>query len=320
MASDAIYVGQGSRFSDPFSGHSYPADAFYEWVLQQGDLFRLIRRELQGKRLYVTGAQSSAHIDTLSLIASGELDADMPPTPRFVYGSNLSGRNGKGAARFAQRYHGAEYGVGRGVTGSAYALPTKDEALRVLPLKTILLELDVLFQHALERPSDLYELTRVGCGLASKGAEHNNAIASHAIQHAPDNILLPGVWEVQRAGKMARVIVAGSRTFDHLDIAFEYLDKLLQRLVLNGRVEIVSGGARGADSLAESYAAARGLRIHRFPAEWELFGKSAGFVRNNKMAWYGTHLVSFWNGKSKGTYQMIQLAEQNGMPCRVVKI
>ena len=51
----------------------------------------------------------------------------------FVFGSNLAGRHGKGAALFARQERGAIYGVGQGRTGNAYAIPTKDERLRTLP-------------------------------------------------------------------------------------------------------------------------------------------------------------------------------------------
>jgi hypothetical protein len=55
----------------------------------------------------------------------------------FVFGSNLAGRHGKGAALCARQHHGAVYGVGVGRTGDSYAIPTKDVTLRTLPLKTI---------------------------------------------------------------------------------------------------------------------------------------------------------------------------------------
>lgn len=57
--------------------------------------------------------------------------------PIFVFGSNLAGRHGKGAALFARRNHGAIYGQGVGRQGNSYAIPTKDAKLRTLPLVTI---------------------------------------------------------------------------------------------------------------------------------------------------------------------------------------
>ena len=75
-----------------------------------------------------------------------------------------------------------------------------------------------------------------------------------------------------------RVIVAGSRNFDDYGLLSDTLDKLLQN---KGKdVVIVSGTARGADTLGEQYAAERGFQISRFPADWDRFGKSAGYRRN----------------------------------------
>jgi hypothetical protein len=74
------------------------------------------------------------------------------------------------------------------------------------------------------------------------------------------------------------------------------------------QVEIVSGCANGADKLGERYADDSGYGITRFPAEWKLYGKQAGYIRNKQMAEYATHCVCFWDGQSKGTKMMIDLA------------
>ncbi|WP_197026348.1 hypothetical protein [Polaribacter sp. Hel_I_88] len=56
----------------------------------------------------------------------------------------------------------------------------------------------------------------------------------------------------------------------------------------------------------------------RFPAEWNKFGKAAGPVRNKEMAIYADALIAFWDGKSRGTKNMIQLAKQNGLLLKVI--
>ena len=83
-------------------------------------------------------------------------------------------------------------------------------------------------------------------------------------------------------------------------------------------VEIVSGTARGADQLGERYAREKGFSIKRFPADWSL-GKVAGYLRNKEMAEYANGLVAFWDGKSRGTKMMIDLAKEHGLSIRVVK-
>ena len=84
----------------------------------------------------------------------------------FVFGSNLAGRHGLGAAKFARDVCGAKYGEGHGFTGNSYAIPTKDGNLKVLSLSAIK-EYIRLFQiHAAVYPDNLFLVTKVGCGLA----------------------------------------------------------------------------------------------------------------------------------------------------------
>lgn len=112
-----------------------------------------------------------------------------------------------------------------------------------------------------------------------------------------------------------KVIVAGSRDFKDYKLLCESLDFYLSRQT---DIEIVSGCARGADSLAIQYANERGYPVKKFPANWDLYGKSAGYRRNAEMAEYADALVAFWDGKSKGTKHMIDLAEDKGLAVRTV--
>lgn len=108
----------------------------------------------------------------------------------FVFGSNLAGRHGKGAALNARQHHGAVYGVGVGRTGNAYAIPTKDRALRVLPLAEIAPHVAAFVAYARENPSLWFEVTRIGCGLAG----YRDAEISPMFASAPANCLLPDGW------------------------------------------------------------------------------------------------------------------------------
>ena len=121
----------------------------------------------------------------------------------------------------------------------------------------------------------------------------------------------------QIQSEMFRVVVAGSRNFQDKELLFSKLDFFLQ----NQRpeeIEIVSGMAKGADTMGEEYARARGLKIKRFPAEWKKFGKGAGYRRNEQMAAYADALVAFWDGHSPGTRHMISLCKEKGIQVRVV--
>ena len=75
------------------------------------------------------------------------------------------------------------------------------------------------------------------------------------------------------------------------------------------KVVIVSGTAKGADKLGELYAKNKSYPVHPFPADWHLHGKSAGYKRNKRMAQYADALVAFYDGSSKGTGHMINLAK-----------
>jgi len=113
-----------------------------------------------------------------------------------------------------------------------------------------------------------------------------------------------------------KTIIAGSRTFDD----YQLLSDTMTRLEWEPS-EIVSGGARGADTLGEKWAAVHHIPLTVFPAAWDLWGRSAGYVRNQQMADYvgrSGGLVAFWDGSSRGTMNMIKLAEEKGMRVKVV--
>jgi hypothetical protein len=110
-----------------------------------------------------------------------------------------------------------------------------------------------------------------------------------------------------------KVIIAGSRDFDDYNELCMFCDHVLQNQT---DIEIVSGTAKGADQLGERYAIERGYKITRFPADWDK-GRSAGYIRNEEMAKYGDALIAFWNGMSKGTEHMINLAKQYNLKIRI---
>ncbi|TCK01348.1 UNVERIFIED_ORG: uncharacterized protein DUF2493 [Anoxybacillus amylolyticus] len=115
-----------------------------------------------------------------------------------------------------------------------------------------------------------------------------------------------------------KVIVAGSRSFSDYRMMEQALLHYLSRCDLS-MVEIVSGTARGADQLGERFALEHGCAIKRFPADWTRYGKRAGFVRNEEMAKYADACVCFWDGKSRGTRHMIDLARRYQLWLRVVR-
>jgi major membrane immunogen (membrane-anchored lipoprotein) len=115
-----------------------------------------------------------------------------------------------------------------------------------------------------------------------------------------------------------KTIIAGSRSFNDYKTLCEFCDFYLKSKS-NDEIEIVSGTANGADKLGERYAQERGYKLKPFPADWEKYKKSAGYTRNKEMAEYADVLIVFWDGKSKGTKHMIDLARENKLEIRIVK-
>ncbi len=116
---------------------------------------------------------------------------------------------------------------------------------------------------------------------------------------------------------MMKVIIAGSRDFTDYSLLCSFADQVLSGC---GETEIVSGGARGADSMGERYARDRGYGLKVFPAEWKKWGRAAGPIRNGQMADYADVLIAFWDGQSTGTRDMIRKAEEKGLRVHVQMI
>lgn len=117
-----------------------------------------------------------------------------------------------------------------------------------------------------------------------------------------------------------RIIIAGSRDFTDYDLLKQKCDKILSHVAISRRLTIVSGTARGADQLGERYARERGYAIRQFPADWNAHGKLAGYLRNRQMAENANALIAFWDGQSRGTKMMIDLAKEKGLSVRVVTV
>lgn len=108
-------------------------------------------------------------------------------TDIFVFGSNLAGRHGKGAALHARQHHGAIYGQGEGLQGRSYAIPTKDDRIRTLPLDVIRLHVGKFLACARYRPDVRFLLTPIGCGLAGYKPEQ----IAPMFRDAPPNVIIP---------------------------------------------------------------------------------------------------------------------------------
>lgn len=105
----------------------------------------------------------------------------------FVFGSNLAGRHGKGAALYARQHHGAIYGRGVGIQGDSYAIPTKDRNIVTLPLRDIRGYVNAFISFACRHQEMTFNLTAIGCGLAG----YKPADIAPMFAHAPSNVRKP---------------------------------------------------------------------------------------------------------------------------------
>lgn len=115
-----------------------------------------------------------------------------------------------------------------------------------------------------------------------------------------------------------KVIIAGCRDFADYELLKEKCDFYLQNQKPEN-VVIVSGHASGADALGERYGQERGLQLETYPADWKAHGRAAGPIRNAQMASVARTLIAFWDGKSRGTKNIIDTATKRGLKVAVVR-
>lgn len=108
--------------------------------------------------------------------------------------------------------------------------------------------------------------------------------------------------------KHMRVIIAGSRGIRDYEVVEDAINESQFPISV-----VVSGGAKGVDQLGELYAESMNLRLHIFEPEWDVHGRAAGPIRNRKMAENADALIAIWDGKSRGTKNMIETATKLGL-------
>ena len=114
-----------------------------------------------------------------------------------------------------------------------------------------------------------------------------------------------------------RVVIAGCRNYTNYEEAKEYIDFCLSNIRKANEIIIVSGGAKGADTIGEKYATENDFKIERYIPDWKKYGKKAGPFRNEQMANLCDFVICFWNKKSKGTKSMIDFAKKYNKPLKI---
>jgi len=114
-----------------------------------------------------------------------------------------------------------------------------------------------------------------------------------------------------------KTIIAGGRDFKD----FQYLEACISEVLLYGWniSTVISGAAKGADNLGEAWALSFDIRVQKFPANWEKYGKGAGPRRNEEMAKEAEALIAFWDGESKGTRDIISRALKHNLYIKIFR-
>lgn len=169
---------------------------------------------------------------------------------------------------------------------------------------------------------------KLGCGLA--GGDWN-IVSSFISKHCPKatihDINRETLKEQHGAKKEStikskrptfKVIIAGGRNFNDYERLKRDCDKLLiNKRNMGYRIIIISGTAKGADTLGEQYAKEKGYEVLRFPADWTTYGKKAGYIRNVEMSQHADACICFWDNFSRGTRHMIEIARKKEIPTRI---
>lgn len=125
----------------------------------------------------------------------------------------------------------------------------------------------------------------------------------------PHELLTRELWD-------AIIVVAGGRNYNRYEDFVHWLELRLMKedLVDLPRIVFVSGKAsKGADDMIIRWCKENGFPWAEFPADWDGLGRSAGYVRNAQMARVATHLITFWDGESRGTKHMIDQGKKYGL-------
>ncbi|MHC5064963.1 MAG: SLOG family protein [Planctomycetota bacterium] len=117
-----------------------------------------------------------------------------------------------------------------------------------------------------------------------------------------------------------RLIIAGSRSLPESSQSVDKIETHLEGLGWHGKIDcVISGTAGGADTCGEFYAERHNIQLVKMPADWKRLGRSAGYRRNEEMADRASHLLAIWDGVTKGTRHMINIARERGLVVAVRK-
>ncbi len=238
----------------------------------------------------------------------------------FVFGSNLEGRHGKGAAKFAADWHGAIPRQGKGPMGSSYALPTKRTPYEPLNIDEIAYHVEVFLVYARQTPDWQFMVSRIGCS----NAGYTDAQVAPLFEAAPENCHLPGRWLALLRGNSAgppqeyRCVTLGGDValLTRLRDIDELCEALARAAGAGQPTALVTGATeRGFDGLGKKWSRrAPTSNLIRITPDYERYGNAAPFVMNRWKAWQATHLITLGKSHERLERHLLGLFEQSGAP------
>lgn len=247
------------RFKDPFDD----LDEYKAWFVRQDYLhFMLLWFSQNG---YTFTSKDPKYLELLDDYIHPISNQELRYV--WVFGSNLKGIHGKGAALSAKKHHGATTGLGEGIAHgqfTSYALPTKDRNLETLDLEAIQHYIERMLVEVITHPSWQFTLTRVGCGLAGLLDTTVQDLLELAfkglkLEGPPPNLDIPATWLKQRDYKGESISVY----------------KLEERITDYGlsKINVCKVISTGMDDVLEKEAIELGIEVIRLPLFLEYFGK-----------------------------------------------
>lgn len=232
----------------------------------------------------------------------------------FVFGSNARGAHGLGAAKTAEQHYGAVTGQGEGLQGRSYGIPTKDEKIRSLTLTEVRDGVNRFLSFAASEPDTEFMVTRIGCGLAGF---HDSDVAP-LFSKVTDNVSLPRAWQALLGATDFHLLVSGATSMRNEQLLTNKLD-----LWLRDKTEVpitlhIDERDKGPGALAAAYAEDRGYNVTRWPADWRVFSRHAGYLRNHAMLWNADACALFSADNDTDSQIITKACRQQGVPLRHV--
>ena len=335
----SVYIGRGSVFGNPYS---IGVDGTREEIIEKYRTYILSRlREDNATEMAFRGLRMNTHLlcHCAPRPCHGEVIEeiwrvaykDKPVT--FVFGSNLAGRHGKGAAKWAHDYFGAIYGKGVGEQNSCYAIPTKSKHLKTLGISEIFKYVHDFITYSRNHPNITFQLTPIGCGLAGYTPKD---IAPLFID-LPDNVLIPEEFEdcIPVTTHPTRLLISGSRGISGSVTLADKISRLTQSLD-SSKMAVICRTMNGADTIGKQWAEDNEIDITECTPRWQSinsptatiarspsgkeYNANAIYDLNAHMVAMATHAILIWDGISTETQHLNKLLEYAKIKKRIIKV